>query len=137
MCNEKQKIIFHRFSECEKIVQTMYNKRHDKVAKLVYWNLYKKFELDHARNWYAHTAEKVIGESSVSRQNSERYVIQVHRPDSIVKDKETDHTWSINVTIIMVIIIIDIAVLGDSRTEEKEREEVGKDQNLAKEIQIL
>ena len=99
----------------------------------------QKHELDHTRNWYAHTAEKVIGESSVSRQNSERYVIQVHRPDSIVKDKETDHTWSINVTIIMVIIIIiiDIAVLGDSRTEEKEREEVGKDQNLAKEIQIL
>ena len=41
-------------------------------------------------------------------------------------DKEMDHTW-----------IINIAVPGDSRIEEKEREKVEKYQDLAREIRRL
>ena len=43
-----------------------------------------------------------------------------------MKDKELDHTW-----------IIDIAVPGDARIEEKEREKLEKYQDRAREIQHL
>ena len=35
MCNERDETIFHILSECSKIAQTEYKKRHDKVAQLV------------------------------------------------------------------------------------------------------
>ena len=44
----------------------------------------------------------------------------------MVKDKELDHTW-----------IIDIAVPGDGRVKEKEREKVEKYQELARELRKL
>ena len=40
-----------------------------------------------------------------------------------MKDKELDHTW-----------IIDTAVPGDARVEEKEKEKVEKYQDLAREL---
>ena len=51
-------------------------------------------------------------------------MIQTRRPDIVVKDKELDHTW-----------IIDIAVPGDARVEDKER--VEKYQDLARELRKL
>ena len=44
----------------------------------------------------------------------------------MVKDKELDHTW-----------IIDIAVPGDARVEDKEKEMVEKYQDLARELRRL
>ena len=43
-----------------------------------------------------------------------------------MKDKEIDHTW-----------IIDIAVPGDKRIEEKEREKIEKYQDIARETRRL
>ena len=130
MCNGREETIFHILSECEKMAQTEYKKRHDKVAQLVHWNLCKKYGLDHAKNWYAHTAEKVTENEKVKVlwdfAIQTDHVIQARRPDIIVMDKEMDHTW-----------IIDIAVPGDSRIEEKEREKVEKYQDLAREIRRL
>ena len=54
------------------------------------------------------------------------HVIQARRPDIVVKDKELDHTW-----------IIDIAVPGDARVEDKEKEKVEKYQDLARELRRL
>ena len=130
MCNEKEETIFHILSECQKLAQTEYKKRHDKVAQLVHWNLCRKYGLHHSRNWYNHVAEKVsenerakiLWDFSIQTD----HVIQARRPDIVVKDKEIDHTW-----------IIDIAVPGDSRTEEKEREKIEKYQELAREIRRL
>ena len=50
-------------------------------------------------------------------------MIQARRPDIVVKDKELNHTW-----------IIDIAVPGDDRVEDKEKEKVEKYQDLAREL---
>ena len=36
------------------MAQTVFRKRHDKVAQPVHWNLCKKYRLDHAGNWYIH-----------------------------------------------------------------------------------
>ena len=53
-------------------------------------------------------------------------MIQARRPDIVVKDKELDHTW-----------IIDIAVPWDARVEDKEKEKVEKYQDLARELRRL
>ena len=96
MCNEREETIFHILSECQKLAQTEYKKRHDKVAQLVHWNLCKRYGIDHDRNWYNHTAEKVLENDKAkilwdfSIQTD--HVIQARRPDIVVKDKELDHT---------------------------------------------
>ena len=130
MCNEKEESIFHILSECQKLAQTEYKKRHDKVAQLVHWNLCRKYGLHHSRNWYNHVAEKVsenerakiLWDFSIQTD----HVIQARRPDIVVKDKEINPIW-----------ILDIAVPGDSWTEEKEREKIEKYLELAREIRRL
>ena len=88
MCNGKD--------DCKQRAQTEYKKRHDKVAQLIHWNLCKKYELDHARNWYAHTAEKLMENEKVkvlwdfTIQTDD--LIQARRPAIIVMDKGMDHT---------------------------------------------
>ena len=57
MCNEKEETVSHMLSECEKMAQTEYKKKHNNVAQLIYWNLWKKYGLVRAKNWYAYTAE--------------------------------------------------------------------------------
>ena len=130
MCNEKDETIFHILSECSKLAQGEYRKRHDKVAQIVHWNLCKRYELPHVKNWYEHVAEKVLENQKAkilwdfSIQTD--HIIQARRPGIVVKDKELDHTW-----------VIDIAVPGDGRVEEKEQEKVEKYQDLAREIRKL
>ena len=54
------------------------------------------------------------------------HVLQVYRPDILVNDKDVNHTW-----------IIDTAMSGDGRAEEKKCEKVEKHLDLAREIQKL
>ena len=51
------------------------------------------------------------------------HVIQAKRTDIVLKDKELDHPW-----------LIDIAVLEDGRVKDKEQGKVEKYQDLAKEL---
>ena len=69
-----------------------------------------------AKNWYEHNAEKVTEHVKAKIlwdfNIQTDHLIQARRPDIVVKDKEFDHTtW-----------IIDIAVPGDARVEDKEKE---------------
>ena len=61
MCDHREETIhvFHILSVCSKLAWSDYRKIHDKVAQNVHLNLYKKFDLPHAKNWYNHVAEKV------------------------------------------------------------------------------
>ena len=130
MCNERDETIFHILSECSKLAQSDYRKRHDKVAQNVHWNICKKFELPHAKNWYDHVAEKVTENNKAKVlwdfTIQTDHVIEARRPDIVVLDKELDHVW-----------VIDIAVPGDGRVEEKEKEKREKYQDLAREIRKL
>ena len=51
MCDQREETIFHILSECSKLAQSDYRKRHDKVAQNVHLNLCKKFDLPYAKNW--------------------------------------------------------------------------------------
>ena len=112
------------------MAQTDYKKRHDKVAQLVHWNLCKRYGIQHAKNWYEHNAEKVTDNDKAkilwNFNIQTDHVIQARRPDTVVKDKELDHTQ-----------IIDIAVPGDVRVEDEEKEKVQKYQDLARELRTL
>ena len=114
-------------SGCEKLAQKEYKRRHDNVAKKVHWDLCKKNELDCKEKRYEHVPDgevenekvKLLWDVNIQCDN----VIEARRPDIVVVDKK-EHVG----------IIIDIAVPDDVRAEEKELEDVGKYQELKREI---
>ena len=130
LCGEREETTFHILSECGKIAPTEYKKRHDGVAKIVHWNLSRQCGFKTSKKWYDHQTETVIENEKakilwdMSIQTD--HVIQARRPDIIMKDKELDHTW-----------LIDIAVPGDGRVKDKEKEKVEKYQDLARELRKI
>lgn len=52
-----EEMVDHLFSCCKKIVQSDYKERHDKVAKMIYWNIWKYYILDVNQNWCYHQIE--------------------------------------------------------------------------------
>ena len=54
------------------------------------------------------------------------HVIQARRPDIVMKDKELDHMW-----------LIDIAVPGDGRIKDKKQEKVKNYQIVARKLRKI
>ena len=46
MCGEKGESIGHVVSECEKLAQREYKRRHDNVARIVHWTLCGRYDLE-------------------------------------------------------------------------------------------
>ena len=57
MCVKRGESVQHIISECEKLAQKEYKRRHDNVAKKIHWELCKKSELEHKEKWYEHEPE--------------------------------------------------------------------------------
>ena len=104
---------------CEKLGQKEYKRRHDNVAKKIYWDFCKKNGFKHTEKSYGHLPEgvveneevKVLWDINVQCDN----MIEARRPDIILIDKKE---WKE--------IIIDIAVPADLRVGEKRKEKSGK-----------
>ena len=127
LCNVKDETMFHILSECTKIAETEYRKRHDGVARLVHWNLCKQYGLNRSGKWYDHKIDTVIENEKAKivwdmRIQTDQ-MITARRPDIVVRDKMMDHTW-----------LIDVAVPGDGRIKEKEVEKIDKYQDLARKL---
>ena len=109
----------HITSGCEKLVQKLYERRHDNVAKKVHWHICKENRLEHSEKWYKHAPEgaveneeiKVLWDINIQCDN----LIEARQPDLIVTNKKEQKG-----------IIIDIAIPADVRVEEKEKEKVQK-----------
>ena len=54
LCGDRDETINHIISECSKLAQKEYKTRHDCVGKVIHWEMYKKFKLDHTNKWYMH-----------------------------------------------------------------------------------
>ena len=54
MCDKKSETISHIVSECEKLAQKEYKRRHDNVARIVHWKLCGKYNLKRSEKWYEH-----------------------------------------------------------------------------------
>ncbi len=127
MCGKKGESVQHIISECEKLAQKEYKRRHDNVAKKIHWELCKKNALEHKERWYEHNPEgavenesvKLLWDINIQCDN----VIEARRPDIVIVDKKEKSC-----------VIVDIAVPADGRVHEKEREKVEKYQDLRREI---
>ena len=115
-------------SSCSKIAQTDYKERHDKVASMLHWNLFRKYNLPAADKWWEHKVDKVLQKEDVKilwdfKIQTDKN--QAHNiPDIFVVGKK--RVW-----------IIDVAIPGDGRIEEKELEKISKYQDLKIEIERL
>ena len=130
LCGKKGGSVQHITSGCEKLARKEYKRRHDNVAKKVYWDISKTNGLEHSEKWYEHAPEgaveneeiKVLWDINIQCDN----LIEARRPDLIVIDKKEQKG-----------IITDIAVPADIRVEEKEKDKVKKYQDLRREIRRL
>ena len=110
--------VFHIVSECRVHAQTEYKGRHDKLAKMIHWDMCKKYGVKVQSKWYDHVPEKV----------EETDHVKILWDFNIQTDHVIEHRWP------------DVVVLdkhekmpGDSRVEAKENEKVQKYQDLARE----
>ena len=132
MCKQKKESVGHVLSECSEFAQTQYKSRHDRVADVVHWSPCRKYGLQCATRWYGHYGSKhpVMENNEVKILcyfNVETEHVIVHgRPDIVVLEKKEKKA-----------LLIDIAVAGDVRVEEKEEEKVAKYQCLAREVKRL
>ena len=98
-------------------------------GKIVHWKLARKCNFEAGDKWYEHEPEsvlenedyKILWDFSIQTD----HVIEARRPDLVVVDKKERSK------------IIDFAVPGDSRIEEKEKDKIEKYQELGRELQKI
>ena len=97
---------------------------------MVHWKLCEKFNLEKSEKWYLHNPQTVsenvnhkqIWDMNIQCDN----VIVERRPDIVIVNK-----------VEKTAIVIDVAIPGDKRMIDKEKEKNEKYQNLRREIQRL
>ena len=100
-------------------------RRHDSLAKIVHWKLARKCDFETGKKWYEHEPEsilenedyKILWDFSIETD----HVIEARGADLVVVDKKERNGK-----------IIDFAVSGDSRIEEKGKDKMGKISRLGK-----
>ena len=96
-----------------------YKRRHDSVGRYVHWQFCEKLGFNRARLWYEHEPEsvienedfKVLWDFTIQCD----HMIETKRQDIVVVDK-----------VKKVTMITDVAVPGDTRVCDKEREKIEK-----------
>ena len=130
MCKEKGESVMHILSECSKLAQREYKRRHDNVARIVHWELCGMYKIERAKNWYEHEPKAVIESDEIKILWDFNiqcdHIIEHRRPDILVVNKKEKSCQ-----------IIDIAVPGDLRVHVKEGEKVEKYGDLKREIARL
>ena len=114
MCHKKSETISHIVSECEKLAQKEYKRRHDNVARIVHWKLCGKYNLKRSEKWYEHAPEGVVENEEVKilwdvMIQCDRE-IKARKPHIVVVNKNERSC-----------AIIDIPITGDIRVSEKEK----------------
>ena len=130
MCRKVDESIDHIVSGCSKLAQKEYKRRHDNLGKIVHRKLARKCNFEAGDKLYKHEPEsvlenedyKILWDFSIQTD----HVIEARRPDLVVVDKK-DRSCK----------IIDFAVPGDSRIEEKEKDKIEKYQELGRELQKI
>ena len=128
--DESYSAVNHILSECSKMAQTEYKRRHDWVGKRIHWDVCRKYGIKVKGKWYEHQPESVVENENCKIlwdfNIQTDHVIEARRPDMIVVDK-----------VKKTCTIIDFAIHYDSRVNNKEMEKIKKYQNLARELRKL
>ena len=130
MCRKVDESIDHIVSGCSKLAQKEYKRRHDNLGKIVHWKLAIKYNFEAGDKWCEHEPESVL-ENEVYKilwdfSIQTDHVIEARRPDLVVVDKKERSCK-----------IIHLAVPGDSRIGEKEKDKVEKYQDLGRELRKI
>ena len=128
LCKKADESIDH--VGCSKLAQKKYKRRHDNLGKIVHWKLARKCNFEAGDEWYEYEPEsvsenvdyKIFWDFSIQNDR----VIEAQKTDLVVVDKK-GRTCK----------IIDFAVPGDSRIEEKEKEKIEKYQDLRRELKKI
>ena len=103
MCGEKDETVNHLISECSKMAQREYKRRHDWVGRRVHWDVCKKYGIVLNDKWYQHEPGSVIENDKCKIlwdfTVQTDHIIQARRPDMIVIDKETNKAQVIDFAI--------------------------------------
>ena len=130
MCRKVDESIDHIVNCCSKRTQKEYKRKHDNLGKIVHWKLARKCNFEAGEKWYEHEPESVLENEDykISWDFSIHtdHAIEAWRPDLVVVDKKERSCK-----------IIDFAVPGDSRIEEKEKDKIEKHQDLGRELQKI
>ena len=95
LCGDRDETINHIISECSKLAQKEYKARHDRVGKVIHWEMCRKFQFDHTNKWYMHNPEPVTENDShkllwdFSIQTD--HLIPARRPDLIIINKKKEN----------------------------------------------
>ena len=130
MCDKKSEAISHIVSECEKLAQNVCKRRQDNVARIVNWKLCRKYNSKRSEKWYEHAPEGVVENEEVKilwdvMIQCDRE-IKARKPDIVVVNKNERSC-----------AIIDIAIPGDIRVSEKEKENIQRYQELKRKIKRI
>ena len=118
-------------SKCEKLAQKEYKRRNNNVARIVHWKLCGKYNLKRSEKWYEHAPEGVVENEEVKILWNVIMIqcdgeIQARKPDIVVVNNSERSC-----------AIADIAIPGDIRVSEKEKEKIERYQELKREIKRI
>ena len=117
LCGDRNETINLIISKCSQLVQKEVRSRHDWVAKVIHWELCKKFKLNQTNKWYMHNPEPVLeNETHKLPSNSEiqtDHLISARRPDLIIINKKK-----------RLCIIVKFAVPAKHKVKLKESEKM-------------
>ena len=132
MCGQHDETVAHLVAGCKVLANGQYKERHNEVAKIVHWSLYRKYNIATVDQWWKHAPEAVTETEQVKilwdfsiRTDNYKY-IQANKPNIVVVDKREKTSR-----------IIDIACPLDANIQEKEKEKSVKYQDLRWELEQL
>ena len=104
--------------------------RHDEIAQVIHWQLFKDHYLEHAEKWYDNSPQVTVENDKVKilwdmKIQTDR-VLEHSRPDILLLEKDQ-----------IICKIIDVACPFDTRIIEKEREKVDRYQDLKWELKRI
>ena len=124
------KTVWHITSECEKLAQGEYKRRHDNDAGIIHWELCEKYGIDRTKNWYEQRPIGVM-ENDKAKIPWDFMIqcdkmIEHRKPDIVLVDKVQQKC-----------LTIDVTCPGDNRVAEKEEEKLQRYDLLKREIKKL
>ena len=130
VCRKVDESIDHIVSGYSKLSQKEYKRKHDNLGERIHWKLARKCNFKAGDKWYEHEPEsvlenedyKILWDFSIQTDHA----IEARRTDLVVVDKKERSCK-----------IIDFALPGDSRIDEKEKDKVEKYQDLGRELQKI
>ena len=120
LCDDRNETINHIISECSKLAQKEYKTRHDRVSKVIHWEMCKKFKFDPKNKWYMHnpasTLENYTHKLQWDFDIHTDHLISANRPDLTIINKKIKRLCK----------IVDFAVPADKWIKLKECEKKDK-----------